>query len=104
MNIRTLSTHILEALARAQIEGRRSNLETLREELGVRRTDIRTAVSQLHRERMLDALTMRLTLVGFAIGQPLTKAALPPLRQAMTTEVAPAEAPRLALVRPPRAA
>lgn len=97
MNIRTLSTHILEALARAQIEGRRSNLETLREELGVRRTDIRTAVSQLHRERMLDALTMRLTLVGFAIGQSLARSDLPSLRQAMTTEVAPGEAARPAV-------
>ena len=97
MNIRTLSTHILGALACAQIEGRRSNLETLREELGVRRTDIRTAVSQLHRERMLDALTMRLTLVGFAIGQSLTRSDLPSLRQAMTTEVAPGEAARPAV-------
>ncbi len=82
MNIRTLSMHILQAVAAAQTEDRRSNLETLRDELEVRRTDIRAAVSQLHREGMLDALTMRLTLQGFAIGQALSGAELPPLRAA----------------------
>jgi hypothetical protein len=80
VNIRTLSTYILSALARAQREGRLSNLETLRDELSVRKTDIRAAVSQLHREGMLDVLRMRLTLAGFAIGQALEGEALPPLR------------------------
>lgn len=80
MNIRTLSMYILQALARAQMEGRRMNLLTLRDELSVRRTDIRAAVSRLHREGMLDALTMRLSFQGFAIGQALSTATLPPLR------------------------
>jgi DNA-binding GntR family transcriptional regulator len=81
MNIRTLSTYILQALAQAQMEGRLSNLETLRDELQVRRTDIRKAVSQLHREGMLDVLRMRLTLAGFAIGRALAGETLPPLRK-----------------------
>lgn len=89
MNIRTLSMHLLQALAHAQVEGRRSNLETLRDELEVRRTDIRAAVSQLHREGMLDALTMRLSLQGFAIGQALSDATLPPLRAAATVAMEP---------------
>src|SRR4051794_13765033 len=92
MNIRTLSTYILQALASAQIEGRRSNLETLVDELHVRRTDIRAAVSQLHRERMLDALTMRLSFEGFAIGQALEGAELPPLRAAATVAMEPLRA------------
>lgn len=89
MNIRTLSMHILHALACAQSEGRRSNLETLGDAIPVRRTDLRAAVSQLHREGMLDALTMRLSLRGFAIGQALSGAELPPLRAASVVEMAP---------------
>lgn len=56
------------------------NLLTLRDDLSVRRTDIRAAVSQLHREGMVDALTMRLTFQGFTIGQALSGQRLPPLR------------------------
>ncbi len=93
MNIRTLSTYILQAVFAAQIEGRRSNLETLRDELQVRRTDVRAAVSQLHREGVLDALTMRLTLQGFAIGQALSGAELPPLRAAIAGDAAGSHAP-----------
>lgn len=92
MNIRTLSSYILQALARAQMEGRFSNLETLRDELSVRRTDIRKAVSQLHREGMLDVLRMRLTLAGFAIGQALVDEELPPLRQPAEPQVVRSEA------------
>ena len=88
MNIRTLSTYILQALARAQMEGRLSNLETLRDELEVRRADIRKPVSQLHREGMLDVLRMRLTLEGFAIGRALEDETLPPLRKPAMVEVA----------------
>jgi superfamily II helicase len=95
MNIRTVATYVLQALARAQIEGRLSNLETLRDELQVRKTDIRAAVSQLHREGMVDALHMRLTLAGLAVGHALADQELPPLRKA-AEESAPAE-PKLAV-------
>lgn len=80
MNARTLSAYILQALAQAQSEGRRSNLETLIDDLKVRRKDIRNAVSALHREGMLDALTMRLSLRGFAVGTALQGQPLPALR------------------------
>ncbi|MEO7328195.1 MAG: hypothetical protein ABI193_06435 [Minicystis sp.] len=80
MNARTLSAYILQALALAQIEGRSMNLESLIDDLKVRRKDIRSAVSQLHREGMLDVLTLRLSLRGFAIGRSLQGEELPALR------------------------
>jgi biotin operon repressor len=80
MNARTLSAYILQALALAQTEGRIVNLESLTDDLKVRRKDIRAAVSQLHREGMLDVLTMRLSLRGFAIGRSLQGQRLPELR------------------------
>jgi Mn-dependent DtxR family transcriptional regulator len=82
MNTRTLFAHVLKALAAAQSEGRASNLETLTEELRVRRTDIRRTVSALHREGYVDALRMRLTLAGFAIARSLMTEDLPALRKA----------------------
>jgi hypothetical protein len=88
MNIRTVATYVLHALARAQREGRASNLETLRDELQVRRADVRAAVSQLHREGLLDALRMRLTLRGFAIGTALSGETLPELRPAAGSLIA----------------
>jgi hypothetical protein len=80
MNARTLSAYILQALALAQSEGRTMNLESLTDDMKVRRKDIRSAVSELHREGMLDALTMRLSLRGFAIGRALQGEQLAPLR------------------------
>jgi DNA-binding IclR family transcriptional regulator len=82
MNARTLYPHVLQALAQAQTEGQASSLETLTEALRVRRTDIRRTVTLLHRQGYVDALRMRLTLEGFAIGRAYLGATLPPLRQA----------------------
>jgi len=80
MNVRTLSMHVLRALAEAQIEGRRSNLETLVEQLQVRRRDVRGAVTALHQQGSVDAIHMRLTLQGFAIGRSCMNETLPALR------------------------
>ncbi len=80
MNVRTLSMYILRALAEAQTEGRRSNLETLVEQLQVRRPDVRGAVTALHKQGLVDAVHMRLTLEGFAIGRSYMTEALPELR------------------------
>lgn len=82
MNIRTLSSYVLRALAAAQIEGRTMNLATLVAELNVRRGDVRSAVSALHREGYVNALRMRLTLQGFLLGHALMREELPPLRVA----------------------
>jgi len=82
MNQRTVSAYVLRALAQAQIEGTVSTLATLTSELRVRKGDVRTAVSALHREGYLDALRMRLTLRGFAVGSALIGEKLPELRPA----------------------
>ena len=88
MNTQALSAHVLYTLALAQMEGRLANLETLTEALRVRRGDIRRCVSQLDREGYLDALHMRLTLAGFAIGRSLSPEALPMLRRPTLAVVA----------------
>ncbi len=80
MNTRTLCMHILRALAEAQTEGRRSNLETLVDQLQVRRRDVRGAVTSLHQQGLVDVIHMRLTLEGFALGRSLMKQELPALR------------------------
>ncbi len=80
MNTRTLSMHILRALADAQTEGRRESLDTLVEQVQVRRRDVRAAVTGLHQQGLLDALHMRLTLEGFAVGRSLLAKDLPVLR------------------------
>lgn len=81
MNTQALSSHVLCALVLAQIEGRRLDLETLTRELSVRRGDIRKVVSALHREGFVDALRMRPTMAGFALGRVLLGQQLPALRK-----------------------
>lgn len=83
MDRRTLSAHVLKTLAEGQLQGAaRPTLEDLVANLGVRRRDVREAVSALHREGYVDALTMKLTFAGFAIGASLRGAELRPLRVA----------------------
>jgi Mn-dependent DtxR family transcriptional regulator len=81
MNTRTLSMHVLRALADAQIEGRRENLETLVDRLSVRRRDVRGVVTSLHQQGLVDVIHMRLTLQGFAVGSALLQQELPALRR-----------------------
>ena len=88
MNQRTVSAYVLRALAQAQSEGRSSNLETLIDELKIRRADVRGAISALHREGYLDVLRMRLTLRGFAVGRSLIEQELPALRPAKVAQAA----------------
>jgi DNA-binding IclR family transcriptional regulator len=80
MNAQTLSAYVLQALAQAQSEGRTSSLETLTDALRVRRGDVRRTVTLLHRQGFVDALHMRLTLAGFALGRAYMGQTLPPLR------------------------
>jgi DNA-binding IclR family transcriptional regulator len=81
MNAQELAAHVLQALARAQSEGRSSSLATLTDELRVRRGDVRRTVTLLHRQGYVDALRMRLTLAGFALGRGYLGQTLPPLRR-----------------------
>ncbi len=80
MNHKTVAAYVLQALARAQIEGRTMNLEDLIDEIKVRRRDIRTVMTKLHQQGFVDVLRMRLTLSGFAIGASLLDQQLPALR------------------------
>lgn len=88
MNTRTLSMYVLRALAEAQTEGRRTNLETLVDQLQVRRHDVRGVVTTLHQQGLVDVLHMRLTLEGFAIGRSLLQRELPVLRLTAERRVA----------------
>ncbi len=80
MDHKTLAAYILQALTLAQMEGRSENLETLIDKLRVRRKDIRSTLTVLHHQGMVDVLYMRLTLSGFAVGTGLVGQALPALR------------------------
>jgi hypothetical protein len=88
MDHKTLAAYILQALTLAQAEGRSENLETLVEKLRVRRRDIRSTLTVLHRQGHLDVLRMRLTLTGFAIGAALRDQPLPALRLAPRAAIA----------------
>jgi DNA-binding GntR family transcriptional regulator len=79
---RLLARHVLRAMTVAQKQGATTSLEGLAELLGVRRVDVRTAVSALHKEGLIDALRMKTTLMGFTIGSALNP--LAPLRRLET--------------------
>jgi DNA-binding IclR family transcriptional regulator len=87
MNAQELAAHVLQALALAQSEGRSSSLATLTDELRVRRGDVRRTITLLHREGYVDALRMRLTLTGFALGRAYLGQTLPPLRRPKTAAI-----------------
>jgi DNA-binding IclR family transcriptional regulator len=80
MSPRKLAPYVLRTLALHQIAGNRLNLQTLVDEIGVRRADVRRTVSALHRQGLVDALRMRPTLEGYAIGRALLVGSLPVLR------------------------
>lgn len=63
-----IAEHLLRTIARDHLGGRRSDLDSLCATLMVRREDVRSTLSALHREGYLDVLRMRLTLSGFALG------------------------------------
>lgn len=81
MTSRDLAPHLLRALFALQSEGANVTLDTLTKALEVRRTDVRRAVSALHREGYVDAARMRLTFRGLALGAAFASAPLRPLRR-----------------------
>ena len=83
-----IAIHLLRALTTAQREGRRIGLDDLTADLGVRRAEVRTTLSALHRAGFVDVLHMRPTLRGFAIGQALAGRRLVPLRGARAAKAA----------------
>ena len=89
----SIAPHILRELVRAQRRGRSIDLLELASRIGVRRTDVRSAISAMHRADLVDALTMRLTLKGFALGTAYAKAKLPTV-ESLREECAAAPASR----------
>lgn len=81
MTDKDLVPHLLRTLVALQSEGKTVTLETLTTALAVRRTDVRRVITALHREGYLDALRMRLTFRGLALGAAFTAAPLRPLRR-----------------------
>lgn len=77
---KTLATHVLVVLARAQRAGRVLTLSDVAAELEVRKGDVRAVVASLHNEGYVDALRMQLTLPGLALASSLRCTRLRPLR------------------------
>ena len=75
-----LALHVVKRMTIAHKTHTRCTLETLVDALHVRRADLREVLSALHEEGIVDVLTMRLTLNGFAVGQSLETVELPPFR------------------------
>jgi len=75
-----MASHLLAAIARAALEGRRTNLELLAEEVGLRRAEARRTLTALDQQGLIDVLRMRPTLLGFAVGQTERANGLPALR------------------------
>jgi transcription initiation factor IIE alpha subunit len=75
-----LAIHLLKAMSTHHLEGRRTTLDDLSLELGIRREDVRRVMSALHREGYVDVLAMRPTLAGLAIGSSLRDEDLVPAR------------------------
>ncbi|MBK8259482.1 MAG: hypothetical protein IPK82_43350 [Polyangiaceae bacterium] len=80
MNRKTIAAYVLRALAQAQMDGKVVTLAALTSELQVRKSDVRSVVTALHDQGYVDALRMKLSWQGFAIGSALIGATLPELR------------------------
>jgi DNA-binding GntR family transcriptional regulator len=79
-DLKTVAAHVLRHLARAQSLGRAIHLEELAEQIGVRRVDVREAVTSLHHEGHVDAQRMRLTMTGLAIAASMRECKLRSVR------------------------
>jgi len=79
-NTQAVAAHVLRHLARAQQKGRLTRLDTLANDIGVRREDVRHVVTSLHEEGHVDAKRMKLTMTGFAIAAAMRECVLVPAR------------------------
>jgi DNA-binding IclR family transcriptional regulator len=79
MTPRVLAPYLLRLLASAQQRGRPLTLQDLVDSLEVRRADLRSALTALAQQGLVDILTLRLTLEGFALGSALRTRKLPPI-------------------------
>lgn len=83
-----LAEQLIRTITRDTLAGRRSELDALVKSTGVRRADVRSVLSALHREGYLDVLRMKLTLAGFALGCSLIDAPVPAIRRALRRSMA----------------
>lgn len=77
---RLVALGAMSLMRAAQEEGRRITALDLARTLEVRRVDVRRIVSELDRRGLVDALRMRLTLLGFAYVAGTSFAARPAAR------------------------
>jgi hypothetical protein len=85
MDPKLLAPHVLHVLAVAQRRGQMLSLDAIADRVDARRSDVRTVLSELHREGHLDILHMRLTLSGFALAVSLPRR---PLRRPIRARAA----------------
>lgn len=77
---RAVTAHVLAWLSSPDRTGRMHSAEQIARGVGVRRPEVRRALSALHRSGLYDVLFGRLTLAGFAVGHALEGQRLPVLR------------------------
>ena len=73
---KAVAAHVLRHLAREQARGRLVRLDDLACAIGVRRGDVRGAVTSLHAEGHVDAARMKLTMTGLALAASMRGFAL----------------------------
>ena len=76
-----MSIHLLRALTHFARQECRVHLEDVAAEAGVRKIDARRLVRELDRQGFVDAMRMRPTLAGFALGASVADVDLKPLRE-----------------------
>lgn len=77
-----IAHHLLVALRAAAERAERTNLDELSRDLGIRKVEARSVLSELDRRGLVDVLRMRLTLVGFGVAETLKSKPAPSLRPA----------------------
>lgn len=65
-----------------------ASLQTLVDDLHVRRADVRATMTALHREGLVNVINTTLTLEGFALAMRFKQVQLPPLRGHQSPSVA----------------
>jgi hypothetical protein len=76
-----LAIHVMRALSRAQQRGESLSLEALASLLQVRKVDVRRVVSALDKRGFVDAMRMRVTMMGFVLGCSVTGSELKSARK-----------------------
>ncbi len=76
LDTKSIAAHVVVNLAHAQELGRVVRLDELASDIGVRKADVRDAVTRLHAEGHVDALRLRVTMTGFALATSLANCKL----------------------------